>query len=100
MTNVCETCGLPDKLCLCEDIEKEQQEIYVKTEERSYGKKVTIAMDFDEENIDIGQLASELKSKLACGGTVNENSIELQGNHKSKLSDILEDKGYKIQKRS
>lgn len=97
MTDVCETCGLPDELCVCEDVAKGQNKISIKTEERSYGKEVTIAENFNTDNIDIEDLSSELKSKLACGGTVDNDRIELQGDHKSRLRNILENRGYELE---
>ena len=36
-----------------------------------------------------------LKKKLACGGTVKDNVIEIQGNQKEKVKQLLVDKGYK-----
>jgi len=36
-----------------------------------------------------------LKKKLACGGTVRGTEIELQGEHKAKVKDILKQNGYR-----
>lgn len=96
MTQVCETCGLPEELCVCEDVAKDRQTINVYTEERSFGKTVTVAENFDQEDIDIDSLSSKLKSRFACGGTYEEDKIELQGDHKSGLIEELKDKGYEI----
>jgi translation initiation factor 1 len=38
-----------------------------------------------------------MKSKLACGGTVKGNSIELQGNHRDRVKELLSLKGYSIE---
>ncbi|MDD2756939.1 MAG: hypothetical protein PHS80_15605 [Methanothrix sp.] len=35
-----------------------------------------------------------MKGKLACGGTVKGNSIELQGNHRDRVKELLSLKGY------
>lgn len=96
MPDVCATCGLPEDLCVCEDVAKEAQEVIVKVEERRYDKSVTIIEGIDKEAIDIEDLASKLKSKLACGGTVKNNKIELQGNHEYKAKEILQNEGFQL----
>ncbi len=92
---VCPTCGMPKELCVCEEISKEEQEITVKIEKKRYGKEMTVVEGFGNE-INLESLASDLKKQLACGGTYKEKEgkIELQGNHKRKMKDILKDMNY------
>lgn len=94
MPEICPTCGLPKEICACEEIAQEQQRIRVFTQERSFGKSVTIVKGLAEEEVDKEEIASKLKKNLACGGTVKEGKIELQGNHKSKMKDLLVDMGF------
>lgn len=95
MTKMCDVCGLPQELCICEDISKKETTIDVYIDERKFNH-VTIASGFDTDDMDISELSSELKSKFACGGTFNENKIELQGNHQDKLVETLKEKGFNI----
>lgn len=90
---MCDVCGLPEELCICEDVSKSETEVTVTVEDRKYND-VTVASGFDIDDIDIKDLASELKSTLACGGTITNDNIELQGNHKQELKDKLREKGY------
>ena len=94
MSEICSTCGLPKELCVCETIAKENQLMEVFIEKRKFGKQYTIIIGIDKKEIDIDQLLKKLKSKMACGGTVKQGKIELQGNHKSKVRDTLVELGY------
>lgn len=92
---ICPTCGLPKELCACEEISKEEQEITLKVERKRYGKEMTVVEGFGED-IDLENLARDLKKKLACGGTYKkkEGRVELQGNHKRKVKEMLKKMNY------
>lgn len=96
MNEVCQKCGLPKELCVCEVMAKEAQKIRVKAVKRRYGKLTTVVEGIDSKEIDIKQLAKKLKSELACGGTYNKesNTIELQGNHGRKVKKLLIKSGF------
>lgn len=91
---VCIKCGLPTDLCVCESIAKETQTITVETEKKKFGKFYTVISGFDEKEIDLNDLAKKLKAKFACGGTVKQGKIELQGNHKQKVREFLISMGF------
>jgi len=98
MAKMCNTCGLPKELCVCEDVAKSHTEIEVTVEERKFND-VTIAKGFDNSDMDLSELSSELKSKFACGGTIKEDSqIELQGDHYNPLIEELKERGFIIKK--
>jgi translation initiation factor 1 len=89
---ICPRCGLPEELCVCDEITKEGQRIRVRSDKRRYGKIVTIVDGF--KDVDIDKIAKELKKKLACGGTSKNEKIELQGDHINKVKDILIEMGF------
>lgn len=91
---VCVTCGLPKELCVCESIAKESQKIIVRHEAKKFNKKYTVVEGIDEKEINLDELAKKLKSKLACGGTIKDHRIELQGEHKNKVKQILVESGF------
>ncbi len=90
---ICPKCGLPEAACVCGDIAKTQQNIEVKTEKRRFGKVNTIISGFDD-GVDIKAIAKKLKAKRACGGTMKNKRIELQGNHKGFIKPILVSEGF------
>lgn len=94
MSDICNTCGLPKDLCVCETIAKESQKITVKIVSKKFGKKYTIIEGMNEHEIDLRDLAKKLKSKLACGGTAKDGVIELQGNHSKQIKEILQTMGF------
>jgi len=94
MSDVCPKCGLARELCVCETIAKEDQRIVVKTEKRKFGKLITIVVGINAKAIDIKEVAKKLKSKFACGGTVKDNIIELQGQHRDGVKQELIKLGF------
>ncbi len=99
MSDICSVCGLPKELCMCEEIAREQQSVRIYTDSRRYGKIVTVVDGIDSTDIDIDDLARKLKNKCAAGGTAKEGKIELQGDHKKKVAQTLEEMGFKTEVR-
>ena len=94
---ICDKCGLPSDLCICKEIAKEQQVVRVTTARRRFGKIATVIKGLDKKEVDLKELSKELKSKCACGGTVKEGCVELQGNHKEEVKQALSDMGYTLE---
>lgn len=88
----CPTCGLPEELCVCDEMTREGQKIRVRTDRRRYGKFVTIVDGF--QNVNMDKITKELKQRLACGGTLKKDAIELQGNHMTRVKKVLIAMGF------
>ncbi len=84
---------MPKQACVCEQIVKSSQRIKVTTDKKRYGKIVTIVTGF-ESGIDVKKIAKTLKNELACGGTYKDNMIELQGDHRKKIKEMLVKLGF------
>jgi translation initiation factor 1 len=89
--------GLPEELGIDRDLEQSHQRLSVYVDTRRYGKAVTVVSGFDLSESDLRDVASRLKRKLACGGTVDEDEIELQGDHSGRVGDLLREMGYELQ---
>jgi len=94
MAEICPVCGLPNELCVCEEMSKEQQRIRIRLENRKWGKKYTVIDGIDSREVKLSKLAATLKSKCACGGTAKNDQILLQGDHRDVVKDILVDLGF------
>jgi len=93
LDNICPKCSLPKELCICGEISKEEAIIKVKIEKRRYGRKVTIIEGLDPDT-NFSDLLTKLKSACACGGTIKENRVELQGDHRRPVRKLLEKWGF------
>ncbi|MBI4019980.1 MAG: stress response translation initiation inhibitor YciH [Candidatus Aenigmarchaeota archaeon] len=93
MSDTCMTCGLPKTLCVCETIAKEGEKVRVSGIQRRYGKFITVVSGLSKD-VDPKKILKELKTRLACGGTLKDTTIELQGNHKEKVVQILMKLGF------
>ncbi|BAZ81428.1 translation initiation factor [Sphaerospermopsis kisseleviana CS-549] len=59
------------------------------------GKTVTVITGFQTKAETLTALLKQLKTQCGTGGTVKENEIEIQGDHKQKILEILVKLGYK-----
>jgi translation initiation factor 1 len=65
MAEVCPTCGLPKDLCVCGEIEKEQQRIRIRLETRKFGRPTTIIDGIDDKNSTLHDVSHKLKSHFS-----------------------------------
>ena len=88
---------IPKKSSSNEIIPKNQHQL-VFTYEKRKGKPVTLVGRFNISEDDKKEVLKLLKKKLACGGAINDEWIELQGDVKEKIIKILEADGWKFRK--
>ncbi|MBH3121558.1 stress response translation initiation inhibitor YciH [Serratia ureilytica] len=60
------------------------------------GKGVCLITGVDMDDAALDKLAAELKKKCGCGGSVKEGVIEIQGDKRDLLKQLLEAKGMKV----
>ena len=94
MAEICPTCGLPKDLCVCSEIDREQQRIRIRLETRKFGRPTTIVDGINNKNTNLESTAKKLKGVCACGGTAKNGQILLQGDHREKVRDYLIKLGY------
>nr|WP_254769468.1 translation initiation factor [Salinilacihabitans rarus] len=87
---------LLDELDSHGDLSTSQQVLSVRMEKRRYGKPVTIVEGFDLPEQEVKAIASDLKRSMGTGGTVDEGRIELQGDHRDRVPDLLRERGFDV----
>lgn len=94
MAVICKKCGLPNDLCACGELDKEETRIVIRLEIRRFSKTSTVIEGIDPKLSDIQHIIKELKSKLACGGTAKDGFIMLQGDHREDVKSYLVKFGF------
>jgi translation initiation factor 1 len=95
----CERCEQPITQCKCprdgsgKILLPKDQPARVRREKRS-GKLVTVVSGLDPKATNLSDLLKQLKPKLGAGGTISDNEIEVQGDHRDKLVALLQSMGY------
>ncbi|MEL7223706.1 MAG: translation initiation factor [Cyanobacteria bacterium J06576_12] len=78
------------------DLPPNQQDLRVQVSRKGRkGKTVTVISGFTHNPKTLAALAKNLKASCGSGGTVANNTIEIQGEHAPKLVSLLTSKGYK-----
>lgn len=78
-----------------EIIPKNQHQLVFAYEKRN-GKPVTLVGRFYIQESEKKEVLKLLKKKLACGGSIKEEWIEIQGDVKDKIKTILSSDGWKF----
>lgn len=60
------------------------------------GKGVTTISGLPVDDTTLQQLARQLKQLCGTGGTVKDRVIEIQGDHRDKIRDALQQQGYTV----
>ncbi len=78
------------------DLPPNQQNLRIQaTRKGKGGKTVTVITGFQVSEEALAALLKQLKSQCGSGGTAKDNELEIQGDHKQKLLEILVKLGYK-----
>jgi translation initiation factor 1 len=59
------------------------------------GKTVTEITGWQVQDETLQKIAKQLKNQCGSGGTAKDQSIEIQGDHRTKIQEILTQLGYK-----
>ncbi len=62
------------------------------------GKAVTMVKGLDLEPADLVKLAQQLKAACGSGGAVKDGVIEVQGEHRDRIVELLTAQGHKVKR--
>ena len=96
----CEVCDELEEECTCPPpealkIPPEKQTAKLSVEKRKKGKVVTVVRGLPGEGNDLPALLVELKTACGAGGTLKEDTLEIQGKHLDRVREHLEKIGYR-----
>ena len=101
--SVCPTCGWPVRDCKCSSQfrapEPLPQRIVAKLrleKKGRGGKAVTVVFDLPNNDAFLKELSGELKRACGAGGTVAEGGVEIQGDVRDRVRDVLVKKGWTV----
>ena len=100
---MCDRCGELETDCKCPPlpaacVPPAKQTARLTVEKRRKGKVVTVIRGLSANGNDLPSLLSQLKSRCGAGGTIQDNSIEIQGRQIERISAVLVELGYDVKK--
>jgi translation initiation factor 1 len=100
---VCPRCGWPEANCQCSSQSVASEPLpsrivaKLRMEKKGRGgKMVTVIDGLPRNDAFLKALAQELKRTCGTGGTVTEGGIELHGDLRDRLRDVLAQKGFTV----
>jgi len=75
----------------------QQQTVYLHRDSKGRGGKVvSLVKGLVLSEADLTALAKQIKQACGSGGTLKDQVIEIQGDHREKIAEILRKLGYKV----
>ncbi len=75
----------------------QQQTAYLHRESKGRGgKTVSLVKNLALSEKELKALAKNIKRACGTGGTIRNGVIEIQGEHRQKIADVLQKLGYKV----
>ena len=97
----CPTCGSPTRNCKCSVRADAQQAVPAKIvaklrmeKKGRGGKTVSVVYDLPRNEAFLKELCQELKRACGTGGTIQDDTIELQGDLRDRIRACLSKRGY------
>jgi translation initiation factor 1 len=96
----CDRCGKLEADCDCPPlpppkVAPEKQTARVAVEKRKRGKIVTVIRGLVNDQ-HLEELLTALKSACGAGGTVKDGEVGIQGDHFSRIQQLLRDRGFRV----
>ena len=97
---MCPHCGHPAAKCVCRAsprVDRGDGIVRIRREVKGRrGKAVTTVSGVPLPSAELKELAGELKRLCGTGGSAKDGVIEIQGDHRDKLSEALRERGYTV----
>ena len=104
---ICPGCGWPADRCVCSHNLKDPAgaaprgdgvvRVSRQTKGRT-GKGVTVVTGVPLAASELAALATELKKKCGSGGSLRDGAIEIQGDHRDLLVELLQARGWTVKR--
>ena len=100
---VCPTCGWPERDCKCSSQFAREEHVparivaKLRMEKKGRGgKTVTVVYDLPKNAAFLKALAADLKRACGTGGAVVDDTVEIQGDLRDRVRDVLLKKGWRV----
>jgi len=101
--SVCPKCGWPARDCTCSSRFARDEPLpprivaKLRLEKKGRGgKAVTVIFDLPNNQPFLKELASELKRACGTGGSVVDDTVEIQGDQRDRIRGVLATKGWMV----
>jgi translation initiation factor 1 len=99
----CPKCGWPQRDCKCSSQFARDEPLppkivaKLRIEKKGRGgKTVTVVYDLPDNAAFLKDLAGELKRACGTGGSVADNTVEIQGDHRERIRAALQARGWTV----
>ena len=98
---ICPECGQPERGCRCSQAGERAssspsgREVRMEKASRG-GKTVTVVLGFPKDAAFLKELTQEIKRACGTGGTATDDGVELQGDLRERVRELLLAKGFGV----